>query len=68
MVALYNEECVTGSKKIIEEKSIDLIICDPPFGIDEKFFQKHYYREENLVIDGYVQAPSDYFQFSLEWI
>ncbi len=68
MVALYNEECVAGSQKIIGEKSIDLIICDPPFGIDEKHFQKHYYREDNLVIDGYVQAPSDYFQFSLEWI
>jgi site-specific DNA-methyltransferase (adenine-specific) len=64
----YNEECVEGSKKHIADESIDLGIYDPPFGIDEKSFDKHYNRKKENVIDGYVEAPEDYFDFSKRWI
>lgn len=65
---LYNEGCVEGAKKHIEDESIGLGIHDPPFGISEKSFDKHYNRKESNVVEGYVEAPEDYYKFSLEWI
>ncbi len=67
MITVYNQDCVEGAKNHIEDNSVDLIICDPPFGIEESSFQKHYYRDD-LVIEGYVEAPTDYEKFSLDWI
>lgn len=64
---IYNEDCIIGAKKYIPNSSVDLIICDPPFGIDESTFKKHYYRDDK-VIEGYVSAPDNYAEFSLKWI
>lgn len=64
----YNEDCVEGAKKYLNDNSVDLLICDPPFGIEEASFSKHYYREKNLVLEGYVQAPDDYYLFSYMWL
>lgn len=33
---IYNEDCIEGMKKI-ESKSIDIIICDPPYNIGKDF-------------------------------
>jgi len=60
---IYNIDCIEGAKKYINDNSIDLIICDPPFGINETSFKKHYGRKD-LVLDGYVKAPIDYENFS----
>lgn len=38
MIALFNEDCINGSKRHIKDETVDLIICDPPFGIKEKTF------------------------------
>ena len=65
---IYNMECVEGSKKHLLDKSVDLMICDPPFGIGESKFDKHYNRDEDNVTDGYVEAPEDYYDFSQQWI
>ena len=65
----YNEDCISGCKKHIESNSIDLIITDPPYGIDGDKLDKHYYRNENHVIEGYVEIPSnEYPEFSENWI
>jgi site-specific DNA-methyltransferase (adenine-specific) len=64
---IYNEDCVEGAKKI-KDQSVDLIICDPPFGINETSFHKHYARNEANIIDGYIEAPEDYQEFSNRWI
>ncbi len=64
---IYNEDCIEGSKKI-PDGSVPLIICDPPFGINEVSFSKHYHRKTDTVIDGYQEAPKDYLQFSRRWI
>ncbi len=65
----YNEDCITGSKKHIPENSIDLIITDPPYGIDGDKLHKHYNRDEKHVIDGYVEVPQvNYEKFSEKWI
>ncbi len=33
---IYNEDCIEGMKKI-ESKSVDIIICDPPYNIGKDF-------------------------------
>ena len=63
---IYNEDCIEGSRKRIKDKSIDLIICDGPFGISESSFSKHYYRNNTNIITGYVEAPKDYDKFTLD--
>ncbi len=64
---IFNKDCIEGAKEIWDN-SVDLIICDPPFGIEEGSFSKHYYRDNDKVINGYVQAPDDYYEFSYAWI
>jgi len=65
---IFNEDCITGSQKYYHDNTIDLIICDPPFGINETSFGKHYNRDESNVIDGYVEAPPDYYKFTYDWM
>lgn len=64
---IWNEDCIRNAYKI-EDNSIDLIICDPPFGINENKFDKHYNRKDSNVLEGYVEAPSDYDKFTLDWM
>ena len=53
----------------LPDECVDLGIYDPPFGIKEKRFdKKHYTRDESFVIDGYIEAPEDYYKFSKDWI
>lgn len=52
----------------VKENSIDLGICDPPFGINETKFDALYKRDDTKILNGYVEAPEDYYQFSLDWI
>lgn len=65
----YNIDCVEGAKKYLDNDSVDLIITDPPYGINGDSLHKHYNRNENFVIDGYIEVPAEtYFEFSLSWI
>lgn len=64
---IWNEDCITGSKKIIDG-SVKLIICDAPFGINENKFDSLYNRDASNVMGGYVEAPQDYDKFTLEWL
>ena len=65
----FNEDCISGCKKHLESNSVDLIITDPPYGIQGDKLDKHYNRNESHVIDGYVEIPSsEYPQFSEDWI
>jgi len=68
MVSIYNCNCIEGAKKYISDKSIDLFIGDPPFCIKESKFNKYYNRDKSYVREGYVEAPSNYYKFSLEWM
>lgn len=66
---LYNCDCVEGARRYIGDDSIDLMICDPPYGIDGGRLDKHYNRREEFVVGGYVDVPPErYAQFSLDWI
>jgi len=66
-IQIYNEDCIAGAKKIADD-SVRLAICDPPFGIGESSFDKHYSRKGDNVIDGYQEAPPDYLGWSQQWI
>ncbi|MCH7495224.1 MAG: site-specific DNA-methyltransferase [Candidatus Marinimicrobia bacterium] len=67
--SLYNMDCIEGAKTHLADNSIDLILTDPPYGIEGQFLHKHYNRDENNVLDGYIEIPQeDYEKFSEKWI
>ncbi|MCG3254816.1 MAG: site-specific DNA-methyltransferase [Candidatus Heimdallarchaeota archaeon] len=61
------EDCISGMKRITP-KSIDLIIADPPFGIDFDKIEPLYRRDASYVIEDYQEITEDYFEFSKKWI
>lgn len=65
---IWNEDCIEFTSKRFLPESVDLVICDPPFGISEKGFDKHYNRKPEHVIDGYIEAPRDYAYFTDKWL
>jgi len=68
-ISIYNENCISGARKHIKNSSVDLIITDPPYGIDANSFEKHYNRNGSNVNDGYVEIPAEeYVDFSQSWI
>lgn len=65
----YNIDCIEGAKKYLSDNSVDLIITDPPYGIEGDLLHKHYHRDESQVLDGYVEVPiEEYADFSVNWI
>ncbi len=65
----YNCDCIEGARRYLKDDSIDLIVTDPPYGIDGDKLDRHYNRNENVVIDGYIEIPSfEYEEFSRKWI
>jgi len=65
----YNGDCISGAARYMRNDSVDLIITDPPYGINGDTLHKHYNRNEKFVIDGYVEVPQeDYGDFSRKWI
>src|ERR1035437_1311079 len=66
-VRIYNSDCIDPDKRIADE-SVMLGIYDPPFGIGESGFNKHYKRDSSNVIKGYQEAPEDYRRWTLEWM
>jgi len=65
---LWNEDCITGAELHLADRTADLIICDPPFGINESKLDQIYKRRKGDVIPGYVEAPDDYYTFTLAWM
>ncbi|HEV2262074.1 MAG TPA: site-specific DNA-methyltransferase [Candidatus Rubrimentiphilum sp.] len=69
MYQLFNEDCVRGAIAHIADASIDLIVTDPPYGIDGDRLHRHYNRDERFVVDGYVEVDAAaYGAFSRGWI
>ncbi len=65
----YKGDCISGCLAHIPDNSIDLIITDPPYGIEGDQLHRHYYRDERYVVDGYIEVPRErYNQFSHQWI
>ena len=69
MYKIWNEDCISGMSNHISDNTIDLIITDPPYGIDGDKLDKHYARDESYAIPGYVDVPlKHYGEFSSKWI
>jgi site-specific DNA-methyltransferase (adenine-specific) len=65
----YNCDCISGAAAHIPDGSVDLIITDPPYGIDGHLLHRHYNRREEYVIGDYVDVPKEeYAAFSEKWI
>lgn len=65
----YNGDCISGATEHIPDNSLDLIITDPPYGINGDKLHQHYNRKEEFVVDGYVEIPqAEYAEFSMQWI
>jgi site-specific DNA-methyltransferase (adenine-specific) len=64
----YNGDCISGAHAYIPDNSVDLIITDPPYGINGDTLHKHYNRDEAFVVGGYVEIPErEYGDFSIRW-
>lgn len=64
----YNQDVLSGIQNLADG-SVDLIITDPPYGIDGDKLDRHYNRNENFVLDGYVEVPQESYQeFTNEWV
>lgn len=65
----WNEDSTKGAQRHIRSGSVDLVLTDPPYGIEGMTFDKHYNRDEKNVISGYVDvAAENYASFSDEWV
>lgn len=66
---IYNEDCVAGCKRHVADDSVDLIVTDPPYGIDGDQLHRHYHRKEEYVVDGYIEVSRvEYPAFTRSWI
>jgi site-specific DNA-methyltransferase (adenine-specific) len=66
---LFNGDCVKGALRHLPDASVDLIITDPPYGIEGDRLHRHDNRDERFVIDGYVEVEAQkYNAFSRAWI
>ena len=65
---IFNEDCLPGMKRLPPE-CVDLIITDPPFGIDFQAQRANYNRKGSKVLAGYREIDSDnYYDFSRDWL
>jgi site-specific DNA-methyltransferase (adenine-specific) len=64
---IFFEDCKSGMEKMTKE-SVDLVIADPPFGIDFSGKENSYNRKQDLVMDSYQEIKSDYGQFTEDWM
>lgn len=64
-----NGDCVEGARRFLGDGTVDLIVTDPPYGIDGDRLDRHYNRDESHVVDGYVEvAAADYAAFTRAWV
>jgi|GEM_PF-42782 len=64
-----NDDAVRGAKTYIADGSVDLLITDPPYGINGDRLHQHYNRDERFVVGDYIEVPaSEYNMFSRSWI
>ncbi len=64
---VYFEDCIQGMTRL-PDGSINLVVADPPFGIDFNGMSSVYNRNERLVVQGYEEISESYEEFTLKWI
>ena len=61
------QDCIEGMKKLPND-SVDVIMADPPFGLNFTGKESIYNRDARLVRSGYKEVKGDYAGFSEKWI
>ncbi len=61
------EDSIKGMQKL-PPGSIDLVIADPPFGIEFDGRGSQYNRKTDLVVEGYKEVEGRYDEFTMAWI
>lgn len=65
---IYNLDCLEGLANL-PANSVDLVITDPPFGIDFKPVRENYNRTHGRVLAGYNEVhPTNYPAFTQAWM
>ncbi len=66
---LHNMDCIEGMRRMVDDASVDLIITDPPFGIEFKASMGAYNRKKSNVLEGYNEVREDsYLEFTRKWM
>lgn len=60
-------DCIKGMDEL-EDGSVDLVVADPPFGIDFSGKESIYNRKSENVVEGYIEVDGGYDKFTLDWI
>ena len=61
------EDCILGMEKMPPD-CVDLVVADPPFGIDFSGKDSAYNRDINHVIDSYQEIKTNYPIFTENWM
>ncbi|MFX1282689.1 MAG: DNA-methyltransferase [Promethearchaeota archaeon] len=64
---IYNKNCLEGLDQIKPE-SVDLLLTDPPFGIDFDKVGSQYNRKQKELGRFYTEIHGDYYDFTLQWL
>jgi site-specific DNA-methyltransferase (adenine-specific) len=64
---VYYEDCIQGMRNL-DKESVDVVIADPPFGINFTGKEAIYNRDETLVVEGYHEVEGNYDSFTSRWI
>ena len=65
---IYNQDCMRGFKKI-KNKSVHLVVTDPPFAIEFQKVGSQYNRKQENVLQGYNEIKQEhYFDFTKQWL
>lgn len=66
---IFNEDCIAGMARHLPDASVDLVITDPPFGIDFQAKRGNYNRKGSRVLEGYNEVKgTDYLSFTRDWL
>lgn len=66
---IYNMDCIEGSKQLIEDESIDLIITDPPYNLGFGGTNQTRTKKPRFRIIANDRLPhSKYEQFTFQWL
>ncbi len=69
MNQIFNEDCISGMAAHLPDQSVDLVITDPPFGIEFQAKRGNYNRRGERVLVGYSEVKgTDYADFTLNWL
>ncbi|MGD0079454.1 MAG: site-specific DNA-methyltransferase [Methanoregula sp.] len=61
------QDCISGMDAM-PPNCVDLIIADPPFGLDFSGKGAEYNRDKRLVVDSYQEIDADYSEFTKNWM